>query len=46
VSGEPIWTPTPEDMAAARVSRFARWLTESGRARLDGDYLELWRCST
>jgi len=46
VSGEPIWAPTPEDIAAAQVSRFARWLTQSGRARLTGDYLELWRWST
>ena len=28
------------------MSRFARWLTQDGRARLTGDYLELWRWST
>jgi acetoacetyl-CoA synthetase len=46
VSGEPIWAPTPDDVAAAQVSRFARWLSQDGRARLTGDYLELWRWST
>src|ERR1700683_841676 len=44
--GEPIWVPAPDDVAAANVSRFARWLTEDGRTRLSGDYLELWRWST
>ena len=34
-----------DDLAAANVSRFARWLTQDGRARLTGDYLELWRWS-
>ena len=43
---EPIWAPAPDDVAAANVSRFARWLTQAGRARLTGDYLELWRWST
>jgi len=46
VGGEPIWTPSPDEIAAAGVSRFARWLTEDGRASLTGDYLELWRWST
>ena len=46
VSGEPIWAPTPNDIAAAQVSRFARWLSQDGRARLTGDYLDLWRWST
>ena len=46
MSGEPIWAPTPDDIAAAQVSRFARWLSQDGRARLSGDYLELWRWST
>jgi acetoacetyl-CoA synthetase len=44
--GEPIWAPAPDDVTAAHVSRFARWLTEDGRAQLTGDYLELWRWST
>jgi acetoacetyl-CoA synthetase len=44
--GEPIWVPAPDDVAAASVSRFARWLTQDGRAELSGDYLELWRWST
>ncbi len=44
--GEPIWAPAPDDVTAANVSRFARWLTQHGRARLTGDYLELWRWST
>ena len=44
--GEPIWAPAPGDVTAANVSRFARWLTQHGRARLTGDYLELWRWST
>jgi acetoacetyl-CoA synthetase len=43
---EPIWAPDPDEVTAANVSRFARWLTEHGRARLTGDYLELWRWST
>ncbi len=43
--GEPIWVPAPDDLASANVSRFARWLTQDGRARLTGDYLELWRWS-
>ena len=46
MSGEPIWAPTPNDIAAAQVSRFARWLSQDGRARLTGDYLDLWRWST
>ena len=45
-AGEPIWAPTPDDVAVARVSGFARWLTQEGRANLTGDYLELWRWST
>jgi acetoacetyl-CoA synthetase len=44
--GEPIWAPAPDDVTAAQVSRFARWLTQDGRARLTGGYLELWRWST
>jgi acetoacetyl-CoA synthetase len=46
VGGEPIWAPTQDEIAAAGVTHFARWLTEDGRARLTGDYLELWRWST
>jgi acetoacetyl-CoA synthetase len=46
VDPEPIWRPDPDEIAAANVSRFARWITERGRARLTGDYLELWRWST
>ena len=42
---QPIWLPDPDQVAAANVSRFARWLTEQGRAQLTGDYLELWRWS-
>jgi acetoacetyl-CoA synthetase len=43
--GEPIWVPDPGDVTTANVSRFARWLTQYGRAQLTGDYLELWRWS-
>jgi len=43
--GEPIWAPAPDDVAAANVSRFARWLVQDGRARLTGAYLELSRWS-
>jgi acyl-coenzyme A synthetase/AMP-(fatty) acid ligase len=43
---QPSWVPDPKEAAAASVSHFARWLTEHGRARLTGDYLELWRWST
>jgi acetoacetyl-CoA synthetase len=43
--GEAIWVPDPEEAAAARVSRFARWLAETGRTELTGDYLDLWRWS-
>jgi acetoacetyl-CoA synthetase len=42
---EPIWAPDPHEVQTAKVSRFARWLTENGRAELTGDYLELWRWS-
>jgi acetoacetyl-CoA synthetase len=42
---EPIWAPEPDEVTAASVSRFARWLTEQGRAQLTGDYLPLWRWS-
>ncbi len=42
---EPIWVPEQDEIAAAKVSRFARWLTQHGRARLTGDYLELWQWS-
>ncbi len=41
----PIWLPDPDEVTAANVSRFARWLTGQGRAQLTGDYLELWRWS-
>jgi len=42
---EPIWVPDPDEIAAANVSRFARWLTQHGQAQLTGDYLDLWRWS-
>jgi acetoacetyl-CoA synthetase len=42
---EPIWVPDPGEVTNANVSRFARWLTQEGRVRLTGDYLELWRWS-
>jgi acetoacetyl-CoA synthetase len=42
---ELIWSPDPAQAKAANVSHFARWLTQHGRARLSGDYLELWRWS-
>jgi len=42
---EPIWVPEQDEITAANVSRFARWLTRNGRARMTGDYLELWRWS-
>ena len=42
---EPIWLPDPDEVTAANVSRFARWLTEHGRTQLTGNYLELWRWS-
>jgi acetoacetyl-CoA synthetase len=29
---QPIWLPDPDQVPAANVSRFARWLTEQGRA--------------
>ena len=29
--GEPIWVPAPDDVRAANVSRFARWLAQHGR---------------
>ena len=45
VDHEPIWLPDPDEVTAANVSRFARWLTEHGRTQLTGDYLELWRWS-
>ena len=31
VNHEPIWLPDPDEVTAANVSRFARWLTEHGR---------------
>ena len=43
--GQPTWVPDSDEVTAASVSRFARWLTGTGRARLTGDYLELWRWS-
>src|SRR3984957_8876199 len=42
---QPIWLADPDQVTAANVSRFARWLTEQGRVQLTGDYLELWRWS-
>ena len=42
---EPIWVPEQDEITAANASRFARWLTRNGRARMTGDYLELWRWS-
>ena len=42
---EPIWVPDPDEARSAHVSRFARWLTRTGRTHLTGDYLELWRWS-
>jgi hypothetical protein len=26
--GEPIWVPAPDDVRAANVSRFARWILQ------------------
>jgi hypothetical protein len=34
---EPIWVPGPDEVTAASVSRFARWLNQRGRAQLTGD---------
>jgi acetoacetyl-CoA synthetase len=31
VGHEPIWTPSPDEVAATGVSHFARWLTRAGR---------------
>jgi acetoacetyl-CoA synthetase len=45
VDREPVWVPDPDEVTAANVSRFARWLTQHGRAQMTGDYLELWRWS-
>src|SRR5260370_39654281 len=42
---EPVWVPWQAAITGANVSRFARWLTRSGRVRMTGDYLELWRWS-
>lgn len=42
--GELLWTPRPEFVANANVTKYIQWLRESGRAGA-ADYHELWRWS-
>ncbi|MFF9778652.1 acetoacetate--CoA ligase [Streptomyces sp. NPDC013978] len=42
--GELLWTPGPQRVAEANVTRFADWLTRERGLRFDG-YEELWRWS-
>lgn len=41
-----LWTPTPERVRDARLTRFARWLAEErGVAAAAGSYADLWQWS-
>ena len=41
---EILWTPSPERIERATLTRYARWLQETRGLRFDG-YSELWRWS-
>jgi acetoacetyl-CoA synthetase len=41
---EILWTPSPERIGAATITRYQQWLAESRDLRF-GDYNELWRWS-
>ena len=43
-SQEPLWTPTPERIAASGLTRFMKWLAESKGLRF-ADYDALWSWS-
>ena len=40
----PIWTPTPERIANAGITRYLRWLADTHGRRFD-DYESLWAWS-
>lgn len=40
----PAWTPTPQQIEAARITQFTRWLAQSRGLHFD-DYDALWRWS-
>ena len=43
---EPLWTPSPERIERAALTRYARWLRDERGVDLpDGDYDALWRWS-
>ncbi|MGW2523471.1 acetoacetate--CoA ligase [Streptomyces sp. NPDC001617] len=44
MTGQVLWEPTPESVAASRIGRYATWLDES-RGRDFADYQELWQWS-
>jgi len=41
----PIWTPGPQDLATARLTKFTRWLREQRRVAIGDSYASLWRWS-
>ncbi|MCL4743976.1 MAG: acetoacetate--CoA ligase [Burkholderiaceae bacterium] len=43
-AAKPIWTPTPERIAAAGITRFMRWLDDTHGRRFD-NYEALWQWS-
>jgi acetoacetyl-CoA synthetase len=40
-----LWTPSPDQVEAATVTRFARWVESSRRVEVSQDYEHLWRWS-
>jgi acetoacetyl-CoA synthetase len=42
--GDPVWTPSPEQIESSSTTLFMRWLAERRGIRLD-DYQALWRWS-
>jgi acetoacetyl-CoA synthetase len=45
MAAQPIWTPSPEQVERATLTRYTRWL-ERRLGRRFGDYQELWAWST
>jgi acetoacetyl-CoA synthetase len=40
-----LWSPTPERIEAATITRFARWVAATREADVTGSYDDLWRWS-
>ena len=42
----PLWSPTPESIAASQLGRFAAWVDERRGTSLGQDYDAVWAWST